>query len=485
MKKFILPLMTPFLLMACSPKTSVEWVTTTDGTPWEIQDPKTVGIASQESFDSEVDLDSPLQTIEGFGTCFNELGWTSLSLLSAEDRESVLRELFEPGVGANFTVCRMSVGANDFARDWYSYNETPGDFEMKHFSIENDRETLIPFIHNAQHYNPDIRIWASPWCPPVWMKNNGHYACSIPSSFFAKEFHTDIKPEQTGAEGTDMFNQNPKYMEAYALYFQKFIEAYRKEGIDIFMVMPQNEFNSCQPYPSCTWTVEGLHKFLRDHLGPRMTSIGVEVMFGTMERPDPKMVETILDDPATRIYISGAGFQWAGKYSIGAIHEKYPKLTLYQTEQECGNGANDWGFANYAWELMKHYFQNGVNVYEYWNTSLKKGGMSRWGWTQNSLVTVDPETRTFAYTNDYYLLKHFSHYVMPGAVMLPVSGEFDDLLAFRNPDGDIITVIRNDTDADTVKTIKVGGITLSPELKAKSFSTIRIPAKVVKSKNRK
>ena len=484
MRKFVLHLVAPFILTACSPKTSVEWVSTTDGSPWEIQDPATIDFTVQKRFDSEIALNSPLQTVEGFGTCFNELGWTSLSLLSDEDRESIFRELFEPGVGANFTVCRMPIGANDFSRDYYSYNETPGDFKMEHFSIDNDRETLIPFIHNAQRYNPNIKIWASPWCPPVWMKNNGHYACSIPSSFFAKEFHTDIKPEQTGAEGTDMFNQDPRYMEAYALYFELFIETYREEGIDIFMVMPQNEFNSCQPYPSCTWTVEGIHKFVRDHLGPRMASIGVDVMFGTMERPDPKLVETVLDDPVARKYISGAGFQWAGKYSIGAIHEKYPDLTLYQTEQECGDGANDWEFTNYAWDLMKHYFRNGANVYEYWNTSLKKGGMSRWGWTQNSLVTVDPETRTFEYTNDYYLLKHFSHYVMPGAVMLPTSGECDDVLAFRNPDGDIIAVIRNNSDTDTPRIIKIGSASIRLMLKPESFSTIKIPAKTVRSMNR-
>ena len=483
MRKIALLLVAPFIITACS-ETPIEWVSTTDGSPWGLQDPETIDFSVQKTSDCEIDLNSPLQTIEGFGSCFNELGWTSLSLLSVEDRESIFRELFEPGVGANFTICRMPIGANDFSRDYYSYNETSGDFEMEHFSIDNDRQTLIPFIHNAQRYNPNIKIWASPWCPPVWMKNNGHYACSIPSSFFAKEFHTDIKPEQTGAEGTDMFNQDPRYMEAYALYFELFIETYREEGIDIFMVMPQNEFNSCQPYPSCTWTVEGIHKFVRDHLGPRMASIGVDVMFGTMERPDPKMVETILDDSVARKYISGAGFQWAGKYSIGAIHEKYPDLTLYQTEQECGDGANDWGFANYAWELMKHYFKNGVNVYEYWNTSLKKGGMSRWGWTQNSLVTVDPETRTFEYTNDYYLLKHFSHYVMPGAVMLSISGEFDDMLAFRNPDGDIIAVIRNNSDIDSSKVIKIGSASICIKLKPESFSTIKIPAKTIRNMNR-
>ena len=81
-----------------------------------------------------------------------------------------MEELFFPGVGANFTICRMPVGANDFSRDWYSYDEVDGDFTMEHFTIANDQQTLIPFIKNAQKYQPDLRLWASPWCPPAWMK---------------------------------------------------------------------------------------------------------------------------------------------------------------------------------------------------------------------------------------------------------------------------------------------------------------------------
>lgn len=76
--------------------------------------------------------------------------WTSLSSLPAKDRENIMKELFNPEGGANFTVCRMPIGANDFARKWYSYNETEGDFAMENFSIKNDFETLIPFIKTAQ-----------------------------------------------------------------------------------------------------------------------------------------------------------------------------------------------------------------------------------------------------------------------------------------------------------------------------------------------
>ena len=162
-----------------------------------------------------------------------------MSLLSDKDRENIFKELFAPGAGANFTICRMPIGANDFSRDWYSYNETDGDFEMKNFSIANDKETLIPFIKNAQKYNPGLKLWASPWSPPSWMKYNKHYALkslqkgitNVTSDEWGIYFtglDNGLKPEQEGKEGTDMFIQDDKYFKAYSLYFAKFIKAYKE-----------------------------------------------------------------------------------------------------------------------------------------------------------------------------------------------------------------------------------------------------------------
>ena len=131
-----------------------------------VTQPEVVAVSETSEPDVVVDVTKTAQTIDGFGTCFNELGWTSLSLLDETVRESILKEMFAPGVGANFTICRMPVAANDFAIDWYSYNETEGDFEMKNFSIDHDRATLIPFIQGAQRYNPNIKIWASPCVLP-------------------------------------------------------------------------------------------------------------------------------------------------------------------------------------------------------------------------------------------------------------------------------------------------------------------------------
>jgi glucosylceramidase len=193
--------------------TGVEWVFTTQTAPWRRGELAANVEASLA--DVVVQKERPRQTIEGFGACFNELGWTSLAALDPEARDGILRELFSPGVGGSFTVCRMPVGANDFSRDWYSYDEVAGDFALEHFSIANDLETLVPFIGNALRYQPDLRLWASPWSPPTWMKTNRHYAAALPTSWH-QGVSNELRPDQVGKEGTDMFIQEEPYFRAYA-----------------------------------------------------------------------------------------------------------------------------------------------------------------------------------------------------------------------------------------------------------------------------
>ncbi|MDR1501352.1 MAG: beta-glycosidase [Prevotella sp.] len=472
MKNLLIGICTIFLLGACNNQRAMEWVVTTPEASWQTQDVKKITFIDDKP-DVIIDVEHPRQSIEGFGACFNELGWVSLGYLSEADRASVMDEIFAPGVGANLTICRMPIGANDFSRDWYSYDETDGDFEMKHFSIANDREMLVPFIKEALKYKSDLKLWASPWSPPTWMKENKHYACQpLDTSFFDNVGQNGIRSEQVRREGVNMFIQEDAYFKAYALYFARFIEAYRAEGISISMVMPQNEFNSCQPFPSCTWLPSGLATFVGKYLGPKMQELGVEVMFGTMERPDPALVDTLLTDPDSRKYISGVGFQWAGKQALPDIHKHYPDLKIYQTEQECGDGRNDWDGCIYSWNLMKHFLNNGTNVYDYWNISLEEGGMSRWGWAQNSLVTVNKDVRSYKFTYEYYLLKHISHYVQPKAKVLSVSGDFTDLIAFRNPDGQYVLIIYNSKDIKFSPVIKIGDKTIVVTVKPQSLNSI-------------
>lgn len=411
---------------------------------------------------------SPEQRMEGFGGCFNERGWTSLLALSEADRESVLRELFDPTAGARFTYCRMPIGANDFATEAYTYDETDGDFELKHFSIEHDRKTLIPFIQAALRHQPKLRVWASPWTPPSWMKRNHFYA---EAKAYPGMKENGIRPDQIGHEGEDMFIQEPRYFEAYAKYFARFIEAYRAEGIRIGMVMPQNEFNSAQNFPSCTWTPEGLARFLR-YLGPEMEKLGVDIFFGTLERGNPQMLRTVLADKEAGQFIKGVGVQWAGKNALPAIHREFPNLPVFQSEQECGDGSNSWTYASYCWQLMKHYFRSGVRAYLYWNLSTDQGGMSTWGWAQNSLVSVDAERKTFRYNPDYYLLKHLTHFVNVGAKRLETSGTCDDALAFANPDGTTVLLVRNELPHAQMVQVQLPDRAIAIELPPDSVGTL-------------
>jgi glucosylceramidase len=237
-------------------------------------------------------------------------------------------------------------------------------------------------------------------------------------------------------------------------------------------VMPQNEFNSPQPFPSCSWTAEGLARFI-SFLGPELRELDVDVFFGTMERPNEKLVDVALLDPQASKYIKGAGFQWAGKQAIVGIHRRYPDLKLYQTEQECGDGQNDWRYCRYAWTLLKRFLENGVSAYHYWNISLDMNAVSRWGWTQNSLVTIDSAAGSYRYNYEYYLLKHFSHFVRPAAKRLDtftLTG-YDNLLAFANPDETVVILMQNDLAQELPVRIKVGEKVIGAVLESDSFNT--------------
>ncbi len=412
--------------------------------------------------------------IQGFGACFNELGWTSLQALNNADRHAVMKELFDPKAGARFTYCRMPVGANDFATEAYSYDETDGDFELKNFSIDHDRKTLVPFIQSALEHQPDLKLWASPWTPPSWMKRNHFYAEAKGSAMSGRK-DNGIRPDQIGHEGEDMFIQEPRYLEAYARYFGKFIDAYKAEGIKISLVMPQNEFNSAQNFPSCTWTPEGLARFL-SYLGPEMERREVDVYFGTLERGNIKLFETVMADQKAASFVKGLGVQWAGKGAIPTLHQQFPNLIIFQSEQECGDGKNSWEYASYCWQLIKHYLRSGASGYMYWNISLASDPRSTWGWPQNSLVTVDPEKKTYHLNHDFYVLKHLTHFVEVGAKRLDATGTCDDALAFRNPSGEIVVLVRNELTHPQLVQVQLPDRAVVVELPPDSLGTLSVKA---------
>lgn len=408
------------------------------------------------------------QTMHGFGGCLNELGWRALHKLSDSVRESVMRELFEPDEErANLNFCRVPIGANDYSFDWYSLDETSGDFELKHFSLERDRQALIPYIKAAKHYAPDLKLFASPWSPPTWMKEPPVY-----------NWGKLIKTQ--------------KVQQAYADYFVKYITSYAEEGIEIEQIHVQNEPVANQKFPSCIWTGEELRDFIRDYLGPAMERAGVstELWLGTINAPGcdynrlifdkwatedyDYFANTVLMDPEALRYIAGVSYQWGGKIAIQRTFESWwPKIRLMQSENECGFGDNTWEYARYVWTMLKHYISNGAESYLYWNLVLEPMGVSTWGDPQNAMVTVCPDTDGVLYNPDFYVMKHFSSIVKRGAVLQGASGTYaGDSLIFRNPDGSLALELFNPFDRVIAVEFEKDGAAYLFDLEPKSVNSM-------------
>lgn len=460
-------LFTISLLTGCNEQPAAMLTSSTEGRYWTQSELQPVSETPGELERFEI-TGSYEQTMDGFGAVFNELGWDALKMVSEEEMAEILADFYSEE-GFNFTICRMPIGANDYARDWYSLNDTPGDLAMEHFNIDRDRTILIPYIKAALEVRPDLQIWGSPWCPPVWMKVNNHYACR-PAEV------NDLPESRAGEENNTQFIMEKPILDAYANYFVKYIETYREEGIDIYAVHVQNEPNSCQNFPSCVWTAEDLNTFIGRHLGPAFeeADLDTEIWYGTVERPSIEKVDTVLQDPLSSKYVKGVGFQWAGKHCIPKVNKKYPEMKLMQTESECGNGSNDWAAAEYTWSLMKHYMENGANAYIYWNSILDETGKSMWGWKQNSLISVNSQTAEISRNPEFYLMKHLSHFVKPGAKKLVTPAGMDFGLLFENPDGEVVGLLVNETDEVKSFLLEKDSHNYRIELDPHSFHTIVI-----------
>ncbi len=437
--------------------------TSSDKVKWQ---QTSVDVRKQQNLDADIVVSATAdQVIDGFGGTFSELGWDALSLLTQEQRNAVLRELFGPD-GMRFTFCRIPLGANDFARDWYSFNETPGDFEMKNFSIERDKTAMIPYVKAALSFNPDLKLWASPWSPPVWMKKTRHYAT-------APGDHNDFTEENevTG----DHLIQEPEYLAAYVLYLSKFIDAYKENGINVSMLQFQNEPYTKHQWPNCSWLPESMANFIGKYLGPAFSKRhpDVELWFGTFNCNKMEDLDCVMQHPSAFRDLRGIGLQWEGKDIVDTIHRKYPAMKLMQTENECGGGSIDWAAAEHTFDLLQTYLNGGVNSYMYFNMVLQDEGASSWGWRQNSLIRVDSRTKRVAYTPEFYLMKHLSHFVKVGARRLKVS-KGENVLVFRNPDGQIVIFCVNKDTKDQNLVLSCQGSVINLKLAPKTFNTILI-----------
>jgi len=422
--------------------------------------------------DLTVRADQPKQEVQGFGGAFNELGWDALQALSSKDQETIMGDLFGPE-GCRFAFGRTPVGSSDYAFAYYSYDDVKEDYAMRDFSVARDRYILIPFLKKALAFRPDLKIWASPWTPPAWMKINEHYAL--------KAGNIDNRPggnmmdSRHGVTGNvTAFNMQIGYLEAYALYLSKYVQEYAKEGIPLWALMPQNEIAWSPNWPCCTWRPEDLAIFVGKYLAPQFEKdkVGTEIWLGTINYPNPDYVRAFLKNEAAAKAIKGIGFQWTGSKAIGTIHQEFPQYPLMETENMCGNGENDWKALEVSWEMVVHYFHNGAGSYMYWNMILENRGMSSWGWPQNSMVSINRTKKSFRYNDEFYLMKHLSRFVQPGSRLLTVEGDEKNAIAFQTADKAISVVIYNPETTAVEKTIRSGDSTVHLSLKPKSINTL-------------
>lgn len=422
----------------------------------------TLSTVTSGTADITIDNTSKKQNWEGFGGTFNEMGWDALSVVESEIPKA-LKLLFDANDGANFVFGRVPIGASDYSMNWYTLAETSNDYSMEKFSINRDKEKLIPYIKAALEVKSDIHLWGSPWVCPGWMKSG-----------------SNIK----GDEQTQ---------KAYALYFAKFVEEYAKEGLTIEAVHHQNE----PGYAQVKWTQDLFVKFIKNYLGPEFKNrnLKTEIWCGTMSHPnDSNIAIACMKDEEAMKYIVGFGLQWNLEAVVPTLSKKG---RVWQTEHRCGNydfeakywerkryssqkPQNDHRYGEESWLLIRDWVAAGVNAYNAWNMVLDTYGKSLSNWPQNSLLVVDRSAKELIITPAYWVFRHFSQYIQPGATRIGTSGS-NEVLAFENPDGFIITQVYNKDNSQKELTINVSGGLYRFTIPAHSWATLRTvpPTKTV------
>lgn len=504
------------LPIAASAQTAT-WFSSTEDALWTKQ--KSIKLSNHA--DAEpiliVDDNSQGHRLKHWGTTFNELDWDAFLALSRLEQDDLMHNLFAPDGDLRFTRGRIGMNCNDYGRSWFSCDEVQGDLELRYFNINRDKTSIIPLIRAAQKYNPDLTFWASPWSPPSWMKINGDYPVvssrtneadpKVDYLLFGSVEEIDENemkflgerekefPRRLATQ--DYFIQDPRYLQAYANYFSKFVDAYKEQGVPIDMVIYQNEAYSYTPYPGCAWTAEGTVRFNRDYLAPTLKKKNpdVKVYLGTFNTNRQDHVEKILSDPQLREQLSGLAFQWEGREILPAIRSQYPDFSYICSESECGNGDMDWRAGEHTFFLIADNIGKGCDEWYNWNFLLPKKGTSKWGWHQNALIELDPDTRTIRYTPEYYAVKHFSHLIEPGAQIVAFQPRYPapttpavsegnilsadpaptTILVARNPDGKYIAVAGNLSDSPAPVTLQFNKKYLNATLPPHSLNSFKIP----------
>lgn len=407
--------------------------------------------------DLQLDAAQKFQEIIGFGGAFTEAAAYTLSRMSPEKRAEAIRAYFDPKEGIGYSIGRVHIHSCDFALGNYTYVED-NDAELKTFDISHDHETILPLIKDAiKTKGGDIKLLASPWSPPAWMKTNGEM-----------NHGGQLKPE---------------FAETWALYYTKFLKAYQQEGLNMWAVTVQNEPAAVQTWDSCIYSGEDERDFVRDHLGPTLHKEGfADVKLLVWDHNRDIIVErasAVYNDPEAAKYVWGTGFHWYVSEefeNVGKVHDLFPDKHLLFTE-----GCQEQGVHLGAWHTGERYGRNMIGDlnnwtegYLDWNIVLDEtGGPNHVNNLCDAPIIADTTTDTLHYNSSYYYIGHFSKFIAPGAVRIGLKSGNAALLstAFQNPDGTIVAVVQNETDAEQSFSLALGNAAAEETLPAHSIAT--------------
>ena len=436
-----------------------------------------------------LDPDHKFQTITGFGGSFTEASAYLLNKLSKKNRDLILEAYFGTK-GARYSLTRTHINSCDFSLGNYSYALVKGDKELEHFSIDEDRDDLIPMIRDAMAHSVDgFKIIASPWTAPPWMKDNNDW------------------------RGGKLL---PEYYDCWALFFSKYLKAYKKEGIDIWGITVENEPLGCGGnWDSMHYTPEEMVNFVKNHLGPKLEADGhhVKVLGYDQNRGEEleKWANVIYKNESSSKYFDGLAIHWYAStvdwfpQSLNFTHNKAPGKHLIQTEA-CidaevphwqddkwywSEEATDWGW-DWAPADQKKFHPKYVPVYRYardiigcmnnwvdgwvdWNMVLDKQGGPNWfkNWCIAPVI-VDPDKDEVYFTPLYYTMAHFSKFIRPGAVRIGVENTDSSLMitAALNPDGSIAVVVLNMNSGSKNIYLSLGDRLTELQISAQAIQTI-------------
>ncbi|WLT32365.1 glycoside hydrolase family 30 protein [Geothrix sp. PMB-07] len=407
-----------------------------------------------------VDPAKRFQTVVGFGGALTDAAAETWAKLPAARQAELIKAYFDPQEGLGYSLGRLSIHSCDFSSGSFTYDAGPSDPGLQRFSIEHDRRFRLPFVKAALKASGGMRLFASPWSPPAWMKTNGNMLRG-----------GKLKPEAAAT---------------WALYYARFIQAYAKEGLPIWGLTVQNEPMATQSWESCVYTAEEERDFVKQHLGPTLAQEGlgaVKLMVWDHNRGLLyQRAQAVYDDPEASKFVWGAAFHWyVGDHfeAVRQVKEAWPDKQLLFSEgcAEAFDAARleDWNWGEKYGRSLVADLANGAAGWVDWNVLLdERGGPNHVGNFCYAPVHADTATGTLRYMNSFYYLGHVSKFVRPGAVRVAASSTHDSLqtVAFRNPDGRLAVIVLNLTDQPLPFQLWMAGRAAKGDSPAHSIQTL-------------